>query len=126
MRHSDGLAHVIQAATGTSIVLSDAEYRAVRQLLESEQAWVDLAQGTIEQLTAVVGARLTDRNGADNVSAARSIVRGLLEAPGKPQILMAGHLHDLRRDRPGRHPSHRERGDQPGSQLRRQGRGAPR
>jgi hypothetical protein len=77
IRHSDGLSRIIRAAAGPEFGLSEAEYRTLRHLLESESTWAQVGRGTIEDLTGIIASGLQDRN--DALKAARGIARGLLE-----------------------------------------------
>ncbi len=40
MRRSDGLSRIVRAAAGDDLGVSDAEFAAIRRLLEQESTWV--------------------------------------------------------------------------------------
>ena len=82
LRRTDDLSRLVKAASGTSADLTDAEFEAVRRLLEDQQTWVLAAQGTLEDVAARIGSCLLPRDGRtaeDSLVAARTIARGVLE-----------------------------------------------
>ena len=78
LRRSDGLSRIVRAAAG-DVHLSDAEFGAVRRLLESETTWVEIGRGTVEDLAALIAPCLPDRDGGGSLAAGRAIAGGLLE-----------------------------------------------
>ena len=82
LRRTDGLSRLVRAATGTSVDLTQAEFDAVRRLLEDRQTWSVAGRGTVEDLATRVAACLPPRDGRtaeDSHAAALTIARGLLE-----------------------------------------------
>lgn len=82
LRRTDDLSRLVRTATGTSVHLTDAEFDAVRRLLEDQQTWAMLAHGTVEDLTTRIASCLPPRDGRtsdDSYAAAATIARGLLE-----------------------------------------------
>ena len=78
LRRSDGLSRIVRAAAG-GIELSDAEFAAVRRLLEKEGTWAEVGQGTVEDLAALIAVCLPDRAYESALAAGRAIAGGLLE-----------------------------------------------
>jgi hypothetical protein len=78
LRKSDGLSRIVQAAAG-DLDLSDAEFAAVRRLLEKESTWVEVGRGTVEDLAVQIASCLPDREGEGSLAASRAIAGGLLE-----------------------------------------------
>ena len=78
LRRSDGLSRIVRAAAGDG-GLSDAEFAAVRRLLEQESTWVLVGRGTVEDLAALIASCLPGRAGQDALAAGRAIAAGLLE-----------------------------------------------
>ena len=85
-RKTDDLSRLVKAAAGTSIDLSDAEFKALRMLLEMEQTWGLLAGGKLSEKERKLTERIAgclpprdDRTEVDAHSMARAITRGLLE-----------------------------------------------
>jgi hypothetical protein len=79
---TDDLSRLVRAATGSREDLTSAEFDAVRRLLEDQQTWVLLGQGTVEDLASEIASCLPPRDGrtaADSQAAALTIARGLLE-----------------------------------------------
>ena len=82
LRRTDDLSRLVRAATGTSVDLTHAEFDAVRKLLEDQQTWTMLGQGTVEDLADRIAACLPPRDGRtaeDSHAAALTIARGLIE-----------------------------------------------
>jgi len=82
LRRTDSLSRLIKAATGASADLTDAEFDAVRQLLEDQQTWIVVGRGTAEDLATLIASCLRPRDGLtvdESREAARTIARGLLE-----------------------------------------------
>jgi hypothetical protein len=82
LRRTDDLSRLVRAATGSSVDLTRAEFDAVRRLLEDQQTWVLLGQGTVEDLASEIAACVPPRDGrtaADSHTAALTIARALLE-----------------------------------------------
>ena len=110
LRRTDDLSRLVRAATGTSVDLTQAEFDAVRKLLEDQQTWSLAGRGTVEDLATRIAACLPPRDGRtaeDSHAAALTIARGLLEfavADLDPklfqQVLMARLAADG--DRPGK------------------------
>jgi hypothetical protein len=50
LRRTDDLSRLVKAATGTSVDLTQAEFDAVRKLLEDQQTWSVAGRGTVEDL----------------------------------------------------------------------------
>ena len=70
------------AATGTSVDLTQAEFDAVRKLLEDQQTWSVAGRGTVEDLATRIADCLPSRDGrtaGDAHAAALAIARGLVE-----------------------------------------------
>jgi len=78
LRRSDGLSRIVRAAAG-DLDLSDAEFAAVRQLLEKESTWVEVGHGTVEDLAALIASCLPGRPGESSLVAGRALAGGLLE-----------------------------------------------
>jgi hypothetical protein len=78
LRRSDGLSRIILAA-GAGAGLSDAEFRAMRLLLEKEQTWAKIGRSTIEDIAALIAACLPGRTGDGSIITGRIIAHGLLE-----------------------------------------------
>jgi hypothetical protein len=79
LRRSDGLSRIVQAAAGADVELSDAEFTAVRKLLEQESTWVEAGRGTVEDLAVLIASCLPGRTGDSSLAAGRAIAGGLLE-----------------------------------------------
>ena len=82
LRRTDDLSRLVSAATGSSVDLAQAEFDAVRRLLEDEQTWILLGGGTVEDLATRIASCLSLRDGRtaeDSHTAALAIARGLLE-----------------------------------------------
>ena len=82
LRRTDDLSRLVRAATGTSVDLTQAEFDAVRKLLEDQQTWSVAGRGTVEDLATRIAACLPPRDGRtaeDSHAAALTIARGLLE-----------------------------------------------
>ena len=56
LRRTDDLSRLVRAATGTSVNLTQAEFDAVRKLLEDQQTWTLLGRGTVEHLATWIAA----------------------------------------------------------------------
>ena len=76
----------MKAAAGTSMDLNDAEFKALRKLLEKEQTWGLLAGGKLNEKVHELTVRIAeclpprgDRTAQDARAAAGAIARGLLE-----------------------------------------------
>ncbi|WP_187365644.1 NACHT domain-containing protein [Trebonia kvetii] len=85
-RKTDDLSRLVKAAAGTSIDLNDAEFKAVRKLLEKEPTWNLLAAGKLNEKAQGLNERIAellpprdDRTAEDARAAAAAIARGLLE-----------------------------------------------
>jgi hypothetical protein len=82
VRRTDDLSRLVRAATGTSVDLTQAEFDAVRKLLEDQQTWSVAGRGTVEDLATRIGSCLPPRDGRtadDSYAAALTIARGLIE-----------------------------------------------
>ena len=79
LRRSDGLSRIVRAAVGSDVNLSDAEFAAVRRLLEQESTWVEVGRGTVEDLAGLIASCLPGRPDEGSLAAGRAIARGLLE-----------------------------------------------
>ena len=82
LRRTDDLSRLVRAATGTSVDLTQAEFDAVRKLLEDQQTWNLAGRGTVEDLATRIADCLPARDGRtaeDSHAAALTIARGLLE-----------------------------------------------
>ena len=75
---SDGLSRIVRAAAG-GLDLSDAEFAAIRRLLEKESTWVEVGRGTVEDLAALIASCLPGRAGQGSLAGGRAIAGGLLE-----------------------------------------------
>lgn len=83
LRRTDGLSRLLRQATGSSIVLTDAEFDAVRRLLEDEQTWRAIGRGEDVDLQSRIASCLppsADRTVEDSRTAAGVVVRGVLES----------------------------------------------
>ena len=83
LMRADGLSRLVKAAAGTSADLSHGEFSKVRRLLEEEQTWALLGNGTVKDLAARIARSLPPRDGRtaeDSQEAAMIIARGLLES----------------------------------------------
>jgi hypothetical protein len=78
LRRSDGLSLIVRAAVA-DLDLSDAEFAAIRQLLEQASTWIQVGRGTVEELAALIARCLPARAGQDALVAGRAIAGGLLE-----------------------------------------------
>ena len=82
LRRTDDLSRLVRAATGTSVDLTQAEFDAVRKLLEDQQTWSVAGRGTVEDLATRIGSCLPacdGRTADDAHAAALTIARGLIE-----------------------------------------------
>ena len=82
LRRTDDLSRLVRAATSTSVGLTQAEFDAVRRLLEDQQTWALAGRGTVEDLAHRIASCLPPRDGRtgeDSHAAALTIARGLLE-----------------------------------------------
>ena len=79
LRRSDGLSQIVRAAGGGDIGLSDAEFAAIRRLLEQQSTWELVGDGTVEDVAARIASCLPDRADAASLAAGRAIAAGLLE-----------------------------------------------
>ncbi len=82
LRRADDLSRLVSVAPNTSTDLTDAEFGAVRRLLEDHQTWILLGQGTVEDLADRIASCLPPRGGRtaeESHAAAMTIARGLLE-----------------------------------------------
>jgi hypothetical protein len=79
LRRSDGLSRIVRAAAGDDVGLSDAEFAAIRCLLEEESTWVVVGRGTVEDLAKQIAACLPGRADGGSLAAARGIAAGVLE-----------------------------------------------
>ena len=82
-RRTDDLSRLVRAATGTSVDLTQAEFDAVRKLLEDQQTWERGPDGAPSRTLATrIASCLPPRDGRtaeDSHAAALTIARGLLE-----------------------------------------------
>ena len=72
----------MKEATGSSVDLTRSEFRAVRHLLENEETWDIVAQGTVDDLAKRITSRLQPSSGRTaeaSHAAALIIARGILE-----------------------------------------------
>ena len=83
LRRTDDLSRLVRAATGSSVDLTQAEFDAVRKLLEEDQqTWNVAGRGTVEDLATRIADCLPPRDGRtaeDSHAAALAIARGLIE-----------------------------------------------
>jgi hypothetical protein len=79
LRRTDDLGRIVRAASGGDVDLSDAEFAAIRRLLEQESTWLLIGSGPVEDLAAMIAACLPGRTAAKSMTAGRAIVGGLLE-----------------------------------------------
>jgi hypothetical protein len=79
LRRSDGLGRIVRAAAGDSVVLSDAEFAAVRRLLEQDSTWREVGSGPVEELARRIASCLTGHSGDASLAAGWAITKGLLE-----------------------------------------------
>ncbi len=82
LRRTDDLSRLVRAATGSSVDLTQAEFGALRKLLEDQQTWSVAGRGTVEDLATRIAACLPPRDGRkadDSHAAALTIARGLIE-----------------------------------------------
>jgi NACHT domain len=81
-RRTDDLSRLIRSATGTAVELSDAEFDAIRRLLENRETWIVASQGTVDDLAFRIASCLPpreSRSAEESHYAAMVIARGLLE-----------------------------------------------
>ena len=78
LRRSDGLSRIVRAAAG-DLDLSDADFTAVRRLLEEESTWVEVGRGTVEDLARLIASCLHGQTDEGSLAAGRAIAGGLLE-----------------------------------------------
>ena len=103
LRRTDDLSRLVRAATGTSVDLTQAEFDAVRKLLQDQQTWTMLGQGTVEDLADRIADCLPPRDGRtteDSRAAALTIARGLIEfavADLEPKLFQQVLMARLRR-----------------------------
>lgn len=103
LRRTDDLSRLVRAATGISVDLTHAEFDAVRKLLEDQQTWTMLGQGTVEDLADRIAGCLPPRDGRtaeDSHAAALTIARGLIEfavADLEPKLFQQVLMARLRR-----------------------------
>ena len=108
LRRTDGLSRLVRAATGTSVDLTQAEFDALRKLLEDQQTWSVAGRGTVEDLATRIDSCLPPRDGrtADDADAAALIIaRGLIEfavADLDPQLFQQVLMARLQRMETGR------------------------
>jgi hypothetical protein len=107
VRHADELSRLVRTATGTSVDLTQAEFEAVRLLLEDPRTWSVAGRGTVEELAVRIAACLPTQDGrtpGDSHAAAMTIARGLLEFavadldPGLFQRLLLTRLDRMEAD----------------------------
>ena len=79
LRHRDGLSRIVRAATGGEVVLSDAEFSAIRRLLEDERTWELVGGGPVENLAERIASCMPRRNGDEALAAGRAVASGVLE-----------------------------------------------
>ncbi len=79
LRRTDGLSRVVMAATEAVTPLSDAEFSAIRGLLEKEETWETTGRGTVEDLAVLISARLPARPETEALAVGRAIAAGVLE-----------------------------------------------
>jgi hypothetical protein len=78
---ADDLSRLVRAAENSSVGLSDAEFRSVRELLEDPGTWRRLGSGSVEDLAAWIASCLPPgkgRTAEDSRTAGMAIARGLL------------------------------------------------
>jgi len=106
-RRADDLSRLVRAATGDSISLTQAEFDAVRHLLEDQQTWTVVGRGTVDDLAMRIASCLPPRDRRtveDSRVAAMTIARGLLEFtiagldPKVFQQVLLARLHRLEMD----------------------------
>jgi NACHT domain len=106
LRKSDGLSRIV-AAAAVGLCISDAEFAAVRRLLETESTWVKVGRGTVEDLAVLIASRLPGGVGELSMAAGRAIAGGLLEfavrdlEPEWFQQVMFARLDRLQADQAG-------------------------
>jgi hypothetical protein len=69
----------VRAAAASDVDLSDAEFTAIRNLLEHESTWVLVGGGTVEKLAARIASCLPGRAEEVSLASGRAIAAGLLE-----------------------------------------------
>jgi hypothetical protein len=82
LRHADDLSRIVRSAAGSAGDLRQADFNAVRQLLEDPQTWSVAGGESIQALTKLIASCLPERDGrtVDAAhAAAEAIARGLLE-----------------------------------------------
>ena len=82
LRRTDDLSRLVKAATGISVDLTEAEFTAVRELLEDPHTWDVVGGGSVDDLADQIAERLQprgDRTVEGSHAAALVIARGLLE-----------------------------------------------
>ena len=103
-RNTDDLSRLVLAAAGSSVGLSDAEFRSVRALLEDPGTWRLLGNGSVEDLAGRIASCLPpggDRAAGDSHVAGLATARGLLEFavwdlhPGMFQRVLVARLERM-------------------------------
>lgn len=79
LRRTDGLSRLVLAAADDGAPLSEAEFSAVRGLLEQTETWALAGRGTVEDLAALIAASLCGRVEGQALVAGRAIAAGVLE-----------------------------------------------
>ena len=82
VRRTDDLSRLVKAATEGAVELSDAEFDAVRTLLEDQSTWTAAGRGTVDELAAKIALCLSSRAqrpAEASRAAGWAIARGLLE-----------------------------------------------
>ena len=82
IRRTDDLSRLVLAASPQSAGLSDAEFGALRRLLEDQEMWTRLGECSVADLMARIATCVPPRDGrtaAQSGQAAEAIARGLLE-----------------------------------------------
>ncbi len=106
-KKTDDLSRLLKTAAGTSVDLSNDEFKALRKLLEDEETWRLLAgdELKVQELTSKIAACLPARDGRtaeDSLEAAGTIARGLMGfavldlEQGVFQRVVLVHLHQAR------------------------------
>ena len=101
VRRTDGLSRLVKAATEGAVELSDAEFDAVRTLLEDQSTWtVPEVDELAAKITFCLSSR-AERPAGASVAAGLAIARGLLEFassdldPGLFQKVLLARLHRM-------------------------------
>ena len=78
----DGLSRIVQAAVDGDVVLSGAEFAAIRRLLKDGRTWELVGSGPVGNLAERIASRMPDRGGDKALATGWAIASGVLEFAG--------------------------------------------